>query len=248
MKLLIIKDWNKHFENNRTRGLQSMSWVPFPNKQDGDGYTILMSYENGAEILGCWVAIVQVASKCTPRGPLIRGNGKPHDADSLSRVTRIEKTMLRNNIKILCDSELGWLEVVDFKEETDLSALGCHHPAGGCLEGKGREGKGTEGKKSNRKLTEAQKKRKKVSNNSDLMIQIGDWFGRKSDTLWSLYESEALDDLGDIPEHELETMKIFYEADIPQTDDFRRRNIETLLNNWNGELDKAAEFRRVKGK
>jgi len=72
---LIIKNWDKHFENNRTRDLKQMRWVPFPNSHDGDGYTELVEHKNGPAHLGCWVAIVQVASKCDTRGTLLRGGG-----------------------------------------------------------------------------------------------------------------------------------------------------------------------------
>ena len=59
-----IKDWNHHFENNRTRDLKRMAWVPMPNKMDGDGYTELLDHPNGPAHFGAWVAIVEIASRC----------------------------------------------------------------------------------------------------------------------------------------------------------------------------------------
>ena len=68
MRVYRVKDWAKHYENNRTAEMKVMRWVPFPNTHDGDGYTQLVSGEEGAAMLGAWVACVQVASKCDPRG------------------------------------------------------------------------------------------------------------------------------------------------------------------------------------
>ncbi len=34
-----IRNWSENFENNRTRDLKEMKWIPVPNKHDGDGYT-----------------------------------------------------------------------------------------------------------------------------------------------------------------------------------------------------------------
>ena len=37
--MLRVAGWDEHFENNRTRELKRLHWLPVPNKQDGDGYT-----------------------------------------------------------------------------------------------------------------------------------------------------------------------------------------------------------------
>lgn len=100
-------------------------------------------------------------------------------------------------------------------------------------------------KKIARGLSETEKKRKRVNENSPLMVRIGDWFGQRPTTRWSLYTAEALKDIDKIPEEELLDMQFYYEANIDEKKDFRRRNIETLLNNWTSELDRAVEFCRV---
>jgi len=151
-----IKDWDKHFENNRTRELKRLLWVPFPNKQDGDGYTELIMQKDGAAYFGSWCAICQVASKCDPRGTLLRDSKKPHDLTSLSRITRIPIKVLRPAIERLLN--IGWLESYD-------------NPAGecgiktapDCVEGKGREGKGIEGNGRNEKASYGEFKNVKLS-------------------------------------------------------------------------------------
>ena len=110
-----ILDWDKHFENNRSRTLKRLDWVPVPTKQDGDGYTELVGHKDGAAHLGCWLAIVQVAARCHPRGTLLRSSGgavqgtpMPHDCDSLSRMTRLPSETLSEAMQRLCI--IGWLE------------------------------------------------------------------------------------------------------------------------------------------
>jgi len=49
------------YENNRTRELKRLEWFPMPNKQDGDGYTLIMEQKDGPAIFGAWVACVQIA-------------------------------------------------------------------------------------------------------------------------------------------------------------------------------------------
>lgn len=139
MKVYRIRDWDRHFENNRTRELKNLSWVPVPNKQDGDGYTEIMSHKNGAAHFGCWHAILQVASKCDPRGTLLRDGARAHDFTSLSRITRIPESILIEAVERLLT--IGWVEIYD------NPALGCDKTAEGCglPEGNGMEQK--EGKK-----------------------------------------------------------------------------------------------------
>lgn len=103
-----IVDWEKHFENNRTRSVKTMTWIPLPCKQDGDGYTELIDHPDGPVHYACWVTVVQVASRCDPRGTLLRGNGQPHDPASLSRMTRIPETAFQAALPRLV--QIGWLE------------------------------------------------------------------------------------------------------------------------------------------
>lgn len=75
------------------------------------------------------------------------------------------------------------------------------------------------------------------------MIRIGEWFGRRASTKWTLAEAEALTNVK--PENgDLDEMEKFYTSDY----EYLRRNVETLLNNWNGELDKARSYEKQKAK
>lgn len=109
---LRIFEWEIHFENSRTRELRTMSWVPVPNKHDGDGFTQLASHPDGPSHFGVWNVLLQVASKCNPRGTLVRqgrhGQKTPHDAESISRITRFPVAAIDAAIARLL--EIGWLE------------------------------------------------------------------------------------------------------------------------------------------
>lgn len=134
-----IRDWEKHFENNRTREIKKMDWVPVKNKHDGEGYLTIMAEPDGIVIYGCWHLILQVASKCDPRGTLLRDSRTPHTARSIALKAgwRREKDVQRA-LDFCSRAEVGWIEAL-----TDNPAGACDNPAGACVEGKGREGKGT---------------------------------------------------------------------------------------------------------
>jgi hypothetical protein len=121
----MVRNWDGNFENNRTRKMKHMMWVPVPNKHDGDGYTELVDRENGAAMLGSWLAILQVASKCAERGTLVRDNGTPHTPHTISRLTRLDRSDIACALELLCSPEIGWLEVVDYQ----AVAPSCHPPA-----------------------------------------------------------------------------------------------------------------------
>lgn len=130
-----IRDWDRHFENNRTRELKKLSWVPMPVKHDGDGYTELLDHPNGAAHFGAWCALVEVAGKCDERGTLLRDTAEPHTAATLSRLTRIPVAVWDEALPRLV--KIAWLEqVTPIPQETAALA-----PQEGAAFLKGTEGK-----------------------------------------------------------------------------------------------------------
>ena len=87
-------------------------------------------------------------------------------------------------------------------------------------------------------LTKEQRKRQRVNGNSPAMEQIGGFFGRRPGTLWTVAEGVALLELKPTPD-EVELLAKYYAKALDRDDDFRRRDLSTLLNNWNTELDRA---------
>ena len=90
------------------------------------------------------------------------------------------------------------------------------------------------------RMSEKIRKQTKVHRNTEPMQTIGAWFGRKPETLWTVAEAVALNQINPSPA-EVAGMGRYYTADIP-ADDYRRRDLQTLLNNWSGELDRARKF------
>lgn len=70
-----------------------------------------------------------------------------------------------------------------------------------------------------------------------LRLRIGSWFNRRPTTQWSEQEVRALRKVLKLntPPDDIDLLEKRYLAKAP----FIRREIATLLNNWNGEIDKA---------
>ena len=130
--IIRIVKWDDIYENNRTRELKTMEWIPIPNKMDGDGYTELVDHPSGAAHFGIWIALVEIASKCKPRGTLIRSIPQegavtsqegavtshegatvflvPHNSATLSRICRLPRSLFDETIPRL--KQIGWIEYV----------------------------------------------------------------------------------------------------------------------------------------
>jgi len=128
MILYAITNWDQHFENNRTREMKSMAWVPVPNKMDGDGYTELLDHPDGPLHYAAWMACVLIASRCGERGTLLRSTSEPHDSASLSRMSRIPAAVFEAALPRLL--KLGWLSRKSFPSKE--SQVGAEIPQEGA--------------------------------------------------------------------------------------------------------------------
>lgn len=106
-----IRDWDTHFERDRTKQWKHLEWVPIPNKQ-GSGFRKIMKQPNGLEIFSCWIVLVEVASTCTPRGDLSKYN-----LDDLSDLCMINGEKLIVGIKYLSEV-LDWIEIIENLDTT----------------------------------------------------------------------------------------------------------------------------------
>ncbi len=156
-----VVNWATHHENSRSRQIRNITWVPVPNKHDGEGFLRIMEQPDGMIIYAAWHLILQVASKCHPRGTLVRDDGTPLTPVAIALKARASEADIVRAIEVLVSPEVNWLkevtEIVDDDDDDD-SGDGCQEGDGqvipGCQEGdgcpsqKGREGKGTEGKET----------------------------------------------------------------------------------------------------
>ena len=115
-----IRDWGLHFENSRSRDYKKLDWVPIPNKHDGKGYRRLMAEVDGAALLGAWLLIVQVASKCRVRGVLADNEG-PLDASDLAIKTGAPVMLFERALEFLKSPRIGWVEHVDLDSVSVLT-------------------------------------------------------------------------------------------------------------------------------
>jgi hypothetical protein len=136
-----IRNWNKHFENNESRKIRNLSWVPVINKHDGRGYRRVAALPNSVQVFCAWNLIIQVASKMPTRGVLLDDDGALTAAD-LSAKTGFPESIFEAAFSALIKPEIKWLEEI----ETGLpgDSPGTSRNAG--IEGNGREQKGTEQK------------------------------------------------------------------------------------------------------
>ena len=70
-------------------------------------------------------------------------------------------------------------------------------------------------------------------------LRIGSWFKRRANTTWSEKEMKALKAVSayKTPEDELNALEAYYNS----SSSYLRRDIITLLNNWNTEIDRAKQ-------
>jgi hypothetical protein len=104
-----IRDWEKTFENHRTRPTKgAIRWIPIPNDFSGDGYTDLVTHTHGPAHYGIWIATAALASRCDPRGTLIRKNGEPHTPQTVARITQMKVSTVKEAWQRFIT--IGWLE------------------------------------------------------------------------------------------------------------------------------------------
>ena len=157
-----VRDWDRLYENNRSRELGRTAWFPAPNDLGADWYAELVSNEDGAAHLGVWYALLMVASKATPRGALVRCDGQAHTTESLARVTRLSEPLVKAAIERLL--QIGLLEISGNKPRKK-SNLGSHPGAGNSqdparkLQAGAVERKGTEHHHQERKRKEKEQQR-----------------------------------------------------------------------------------------
>jgi hypothetical protein len=127
VKLYRILDWEKIYENNRSRTVKDLAWVAIPNRHDGEGYSMIMAHPKAAEIFAAWILMLQVASRCQPRGSLVRDNGRPHTPQSLALKTRAKAEWFVTALQVLSSDEIGWIECEEMPENIG-DAPHCHPP------------------------------------------------------------------------------------------------------------------------
>lgn len=86
-----------------------------------------------------------------------------------------------------------------------------------------------------------EQKAMKVIGNTPTMVKLGALFGRMDKTLWQVNEAIQLEKLNPT-DREVAGICLYYESEASNPERITRRELNTLLNNWAGELDRARQF------
>lgn len=103
-----IVNWDSTFENNRTRELKRLDWVPIPNRMDGVKFMRLMNHPEGVAHFGIWILLVELASKGRPEQ---RGTFDL-EIDELSLLTRVPEPFIKRAIERLKSPSINWIEEI----------------------------------------------------------------------------------------------------------------------------------------
>ena len=128
----------------------------------------------------------------------------------------------------------GFEENTAITEEIDASGTReAREDHAGQGEGKGRERKGI-GKEGD--MADLPRVDSDLEN---LKLRIGSWFSRRASTIWSDKETKALKAVIALqtPPEDIDALEIRYKSG----NQYLRRDIITLLNNWNTEIDRAKQ-------
>lgn len=75
-----------------------------------------------------------------------------------------------------------------------------------------------------------------------VQLRLNAIIGRRNSTRWSDKEIKSFRAIGEIEESDWKAIEGYYAHSFPEKQDFRRRDLLTLLNNFNGEIDRSRKF------
>lgn len=78
---------------------------------------------------------------------------------------------------------------------------------------------------------------------TETMLRFGRIFRCRVTKVWDKKELKALREIEPVDEEDFRVIEKYYTAKIPADKDYRRKNLIVLLNNWNGEVDRARNFK-----
>ena len=131
-----INNWDQNYENFKSRKVNHCSFVCVPNKQDGMGFTTLMSLPDGASIYGIWHMLLGACSKHPwPReGWLTEGGireGIPWYPLGIATRFRRTKLEIERAFEALTSLEVGWIQAYDSEEdENGIPLVSARYPIG----------------------------------------------------------------------------------------------------------------------
>lgn len=148
-----VLDWDRLFENNKSRERDQLHFVCVPNKQDGMGLTRVLTHPNGAAIYGIWQLILGACSRQnrprdgwltdTGRAPDGHEAGTPWAPADLALRWRRPVTEIEEALRVLSAPNINWIKALPLKVPAECPDSARIVPVE-CLgtEREGREGNG----------------------------------------------------------------------------------------------------------
>lgn len=137
-----IKDWQKNFENDRSRRVNNCRFVCVPNKF-GLGIRRVLSQPRGHEMFGVFILLVEALStQPAPREGWLTDDGteegSPWTAEDVAvRVGHGDIEFIKKTMQLLCSKEVGWIRYDSTHHQLTTHSPPTHH----ALTLNGREGK-----------------------------------------------------------------------------------------------------------
>lgn len=103
-----IKDWDKTFENYRSREVEHLRYVSLPVRQDSESFKLLMASLEGRSAYMVFIILVAIAARCPVRGRLAddKGDITPQRVNARTGIPAPE---VAGAIEILARPDIGWL-------------------------------------------------------------------------------------------------------------------------------------------
>jgi hypothetical protein len=104
--MLIIKNWNTHFETAQSRKVSNLTWVAIPNNLNSRGYRKIMKHPDRAKVFAAWIILIEIASNSRRRGQLGDEDG-PYTTEDLELYSDFPKEDFELAIPFL--KKIGWV-------------------------------------------------------------------------------------------------------------------------------------------
>jgi hypothetical protein len=121
MPIYQIRDWNVHFENNKSRIIEHCGYVAMPNKQHGMGFIRVITSPGGAAMFGIWTMIVQACSQ--QRKPRLgwltddgTETGRAWTLEDMALRWRQSPELILQTLQLMASQQVGWLNALEVPE------------------------------------------------------------------------------------------------------------------------------------
>lgn len=106
--MLEVNRWDDIYEDARTRQYKNLNWVPIPNAFDSERMQDLLELEDGVEIFGTFVLLLEIASKNKKRGIICTANVQAMYM-RIDKKIHIGQDKIKRCIEVLVNEPFKWL-------------------------------------------------------------------------------------------------------------------------------------------